>query len=357
MERRILLFVFVQTMLISGVCGLDVSFSGGSGGVNRDYGCHLQADDGVGLLGQFSLRESNLAGNFEFNGVGGLNVHETRTNGDGNSVSLMAKGQLLPGNVYYTDWCDEGKSDPIIGVQQLTGTGRNIACMAKAQNRDGLKASVAVGVGRGSIDVLQSGTASKDGVDAWQKINSASGDNIELYAKTSDKLSLNMADSIVKVDHGQVENYRSEAEASLVKGGNIDLYAIHGHFDIGDDEEKSIGSISGTRISSEGLTFNQKGLSALYGVTINRGSIEGRFDWGTETTSNDWVIAVPLESPGVWGGTPGKIDISALKINSYSAAFDAKKVLSKDWDNAKWVNVDDWQEGYGFAEASVASKT
>jgi hypothetical protein len=30
MGRRILLFVFVQTMLISGVCGLDVSFSGGS---------------------------------------------------------------------------------------------------------------------------------------------------------------------------------------------------------------------------------------------------------------------------------------------------------------------------------------
>jgi hypothetical protein len=356
-ERRILLLAFVQTLIISGVCGLDVSFAWGSGGENRGYGCHLHADDGVDLLGQLSLQESNLAGNFGFKGVGELNVRETRTNGDGDSVSLMAKGRLLPGNVYDSHWYGEGKSEPIIGFHQLTGTGRNIDCMVRAQNRDGLKASVAVGVGRGSIDVLQSGTAFKDGVDAWQEINSASGDNIELYAKTSDKLSLNMADSSVKVDYGQVENYRSEAEASLVTGGNIDLYAIHGHFNIEDNEEESIGSISGNRISSEGLTFNQKGLAALYSLTINCGSIEGRFDWGTEAISNDWVIAVPLESPGVWGGTPGKIGISALKINSYSAAFDAKKVLSKDWNNAKWVNVNDWHEGYGFAEASGASKT
>ena len=106
----------------------------------------------------------------------------------GDSVSLVAKGSLLPGNVYRTRWSGEGESEPIIGSQQLTGTGRNINCMVEANNQNGLKASVAAGVGRGSIDILQSGTAFKNDVNAWQKINSASGENIDLYAGTSDKL-------------------------------------------------------------------------------------------------------------------------------------------------------------------------
>jgi hypothetical protein len=55
------------------------------------------------------------------------------------SVSLIAKGQLLPGNVYYTDWCDEGKSDPLIGVQQLTGTGRNLLAWPKHKTEMGLR--------------------------------------------------------------------------------------------------------------------------------------------------------------------------------------------------------------------------
>ena len=107
--------------------------------------------------------------------------------------------------------------EPIIGAQQLTGTGRNIDCMVEAINRNGLQASVAAEMGRGSIDVLQSGTSFENGVDAWQKINSASGENIELDAKTSDKLGLNIssADSSVKVDHGFLQNYRSETEATL----------------------------------------------------------------------------------------------------------------------------------------------
>ena len=65
--------------------------------------------------------------------------------------------------------------------------------------------------------------------------------------------------------------------------GVIDFYAIHGPFNIEKGEVNPIGRICGDRISSEGLTFNQKGLTALYGVTINYGSVKGRFDWGTET--------------------------------------------------------------------------
>jgi hypothetical protein len=357
MERRILLFALVPMLFIGGVCGLDFGFSGGNGGDISGYSSHLEADDGVGLSGHFSLQENNLAGNFEFKGVGGLNVHETKTNGKGDSVSLVAKGQLLPGNAYSTEWKGVEESGPIIGTQQLTGTGRNIDCMVEAINRNGLQASVAAGMGRGSIDVLQSGTAFENGVDAWQKINSAYGENIELYAKTSDKSGLNIADSSVKVDHGFLQNYRSEAEATQLNDGVIDLYAIHGAFNTEDGEKNPVGRISGDMISSKGSASNQEGLTARYGVTINYGSVEGRFDWGTETKSNGWLIAVPLESPVAWGGTQGKIKISALKINSNSAALFGNVVLSNDWAKAKWVSVKDWKQGYGFAAPSEAKKT
>ena len=148
----------------------------------------------------------------------------------------------------------------------------------------------------------------------------------------------------------------SEAKASILTDGNVDLYAMHGPFNIKDGEVNPIGRIYGYKINSEGLTFNQNGLTARYGVTINHGSIKGIFDWGTETRSNDWVIAVPLESPVAWGGTEGKIEISAAKISSNSVALDGGKVVSNDRANAKWVSTNDWFQGEGFAEPSEASK-
>jgi len=189
--------------------------------------------------------------------------------------------------------------------------------------------------------------------DAWQLIGSASGENIALCAKASDIFG-DMADSRTTVDHGFLQYYRSEAEASR-QYKYVDLYAIHGSF----EEKDHIGKISGDKIHSEGLTFNKKGFAALYGVTINYGSVEGRFDWGTETKSNGWVIAVPLESPEAWGGIQGDIGISALKISSYSAALDCKGIVSKDWANYRGVSEygvldNDWYRGYGFAEPSKA---
>ena len=104
-------------------------------------------------------------------------------------------------------------------------------------------------------------------------------------------------------------------------------------------------------IRSEGSASNQEGLTARYGVTINYGSVEGRFDWGTETKSNGWAIAVPLEPPVAWGGTQGKIKISALKISSNSEALDGTAVVSYS-DRDKWISVRDWEQGYGFAAPS-----
>jgi hypothetical protein len=116
------------------------------------------------------------------------------------------------------------------------------------------------------------------------------------------------------------------------------------------------GIISGEKINSEGLTFNQNGLIALYGVTINHGSIKGSFDWGTETTSNELVVAAPLETPAVWSSPYpwNDIEISASKISSYSVALDGKKVVSNDWAIDKDVSTTDWINGYGFAKPSEA---
>ncbi len=72
---------------------------------------------------------------------------------------------------------------------------------------------------------------------------------------------------------------------------------------VGTDTTNPAGSISGDTIVSKGSTTNQMGFSADYGVTINHGTVGGIYDWGTETKSTGFVIAVPLESPAVWGAS------------------------------------------------------
>lgn len=238
-------------------------------------------------------------------------------------------------------------------------------------NKDGLIASVSAGVVRGSIDIQQSATAANDfdeGVDAWQKIASASGDIIALNAKTSDISGKNKADSSVTAYNGVLQNYNSEAWAAYLNPykKDIDLSAAHGPFQVGYDTTNPVGSIKGDWIYSEGSTTNQKGFTALYGVIINLGSVEGIFDWGTETWTDDGgVIAVPLESPNVWGAHSGPITISSYSIGSYSVALNGLKVASKDCAFANEVSVSvsqadlwklpiDWAKVYGFAEPSEA---
>ena len=357
MERRIMLLALLPMLIVSGVDGgLHLGISRGNEADIRSYNCDIEADDGVNVYGHFSLQENNLAGNLEFKGVGKLNARETKSNHQGDSVSLVATGRLLPGNFYSTRWSGVEKSKPIIGSQQLTGTGSNIDCRVEAINRDGLKAGVVAKVREGSIDILQSGSASKRDVYAWQEIDSASGENIELYATTSDELGKNKADSSQTVDKGFLQDYRSAAEATLLKDRVIDLYTIHGAFNTEDGKKNPIGRIRGDWIRSEGSTSNQEGLTARYDVTIKDGFVEGRFDWGTETMSNDWVIAVPLESPAAWGGYPGKIKISTSEVWSNSAALGGTKDVSYS-DHDKWVSVKDWKQGYGFALPSEARKT
>ena len=232
-----------------------------------------------------------------------------------------------------------------------------IYAFAKAVNRDGIAAGTSIDVKKGSlIGYSNLAHADFETAHAWQKIDSASGKNIELYAETSDRLIKNFADSSVAVDHGDLQNYVSEAQASITTDRNIDLYAMHGSF----DASKPYGIISGDKINSKGLTFNQNRLIALYGVTIDHGSIEGSFDWGTETKSNELAIAAPLETPAAWepnepnGWDP--INIFAAKICSYSVALDGKKVVSNDWAIDKDVSKTDWVNGYGFAETSEANK-
>jgi len=234
-------------------------------------------------------------------------------------------------------------------------TADSIHAFAKAVNRDGIAAGTSIDVTKGSlIGYSNLAYATLGTADAWQSINSAWGENIELYAAASDKSFKNFADSSVMLDHGFLKNYRSEANGLILTDGTIDLYAIHGPFNIKDGEMNPIGKIYGEKIKSEGLTFNQNGLTARYGVTINYGSIEGRFDWGTETKSNNWVMAAPLESPLAWGGTDGEIKIYAANICSSSVALDGGRVVSNDKANAKWVSRDDWYQGYGFAKPSEA---
>ena len=356
----IILLVLLPMLTVSGVDGASFSISSGNGGHNCNYGSQIEAGNGVDVSGHFSLHGDCLAGHTDFKGYGQLYADETREDNAGDSVTLAAEGFLLPGAHYKQSWNGEDTYGPIAGTQELIGTGSNIKCTSVAVNRNGLEARVSAGVGKGSIDLKQVATASESMADAWQRINSAMGENIELNAETSDKLERNTADSSVTIDHGSLANYNSEAQASQEKG-YIDLSAIHGAFD-GNDP----GSISGNNICSEGSTTSETGLKAFYVVNIegkdkNPGSVEGKFDWGTETTSNGWVIAVPLESPSAWGGTQGVITVSASKISSCSKALDAQAVKSEDRGYAKDVSISDWAGnnwpgGSGFAKYSEARK-
>jgi hypothetical protein len=356
----IILLVLLPMLAVSGVGGTSFSISSGNGGHNCNYGSQIEAGNGVDVSGHFSLHGGCLAGHTDFKGYGQLCARETREDNAGDSVTLAAKGFLLPGAHYKQSWDGEDTSGPIEGIQELTGTGSNIKCTSVAVNRNGLEARVSAGVGKGSIDIKQGATASDSMADAWQSINSAMGENIELKAETSDKLERNTADSSVKIDHGTLVNYNSEAQASQEKG-YIDLYAINGVFN-GNDP----GSIRGNNICSEGSTTSETGLKAFYVVNIEGkdkkpGYVEGKFDWGTETTSNGWVIAVPLESPSAWGGTQGVITVSASKIYSCSKALDRQVVKSEDRGYAKDVSIinwagNNWPGGSGFAKYSEARK-
>ena len=101
-------------------------------------------------------------------------------------------------------------------------------------------------------------------------------------------------------------------------------------------------------------------------MTIEHGSVEGIFDWGTETKSNDGVIAVPLESPSVWGGPSGTISVkgqcpnkaaSMIESNSEAYILDSngnKVMISQDDAKATGVNVNNWKADHGFAKSSQA---
>jgi hypothetical protein len=355
----IILLALLPMLIVSGVDGFGCSISGGNGGKDYGYRNHIEAGNGIGVSGHFSINGDNLAGHCNFKGGGRLSVSETERDQAGDRVTLTAKGSLDPGNTYTQSWTPEATS--ITGTQKLSGTGSNIECTSEAVTKKyGLEASVSAGVGKGDIDIIQGATASESTADAWQTINSAKGENIELNAETSDRLKHNTADSSVMMHSGSLDHIKSEAYASQQnRNGPLDLYAIHGAFDLA-NTGKDPGCIKGDVICSKGSTTSETGLKALYGVTIEDGSVGGLFDWGTETTSNGksngWVIAVPLESPSAWGGTQGVITVSASKISSYSKALDGQVVKSEDKGYAKDVSISNWPGGSGFAKYSEARK-
>lgn len=251
----------------------------------------------------------------------------------------------------------------------VTNAKTTIQADAIASSGEGDNAQVGINMGPGSLVGYQnSATASEFTADSWQKIASASGDNIELSAKTYDGSGKNEADSSVTINHdASLKNYNSEAGCSITdQSKDVDLYAMHGAVVVGTDSTNPAGSISGDTIVSKGSTTNQMGLSADYGVTINHGTVDGIFDWGTETKSNGGIIAVPLESPAAWGGPSGTISIygqchnkAASKIVSNSEAYlvDSKGkivMVSQDDAKAKNVKVGDWKKDHGFAKSSQA---
>jgi len=129
-----------------------------------------------------------------------------------------------------------------------------IHAFADAASRDGNTAGTSIDVTKGSlIGYSNSAYATLGDADAWQSINSASGEDIKLYAKAADELVDNFAGSSVAVDHGFLQNYRSEANALILTDGNNDLFAMHGSFNIKDGEINPIGSIYGHKINSERL--------------------------------------------------------------------------------------------------------
>ena len=363
-----LLLTLIFLISVSMTSGLELSAStgGNEGSSSTMVVFRATVDDYANEHIGLSPEDGTLSNCFK--GTGSLPYGSiSKSDGNGNYAQVYRR---ISGKPSATEWSYDWETTSStagsgVGASlSLTATNAySISGGSYSSNREGYKAQVNTNINSNSPTSSLTGyytkaTASENGVDAWQKIDWASGKNIELYAKTSDNSVKNMADSSVKVDHGFLQNYRSEAEASLLNDEHndeyIDLYAIHGPFNIKDGEKNPIGRICGDKINSEGSTFNQNKLTARYDVTINYGFVEGRFDWGTETKSNSWVIAVPLESPAAWGGTQGKIKISALKISSNSEALYEGKVVSQDRANAKWVSANDWVQGYGFAKPSKA---
>lgn len=361
---KMLLVLLPVLMAISVVDGIDIGINCGMSGSGHgtSYGGNINVGNGVDLDGHFSFQGDNLAGNCEYKGSGKLKVEETKSNVAGDSVTLVAYGQLLPGNSYGSSWSDPTNPDYFTGTQRLIGTGSDIYCQAQAHDRDCLfGSSVSAGVDDGSIDILQSATAREKNANSWQVINSARGENIELIAESSDKYGDN-TNSFVTVDHGFLNNYNSQAEGAILTGkqGNkyIDVYAIHGAFNVVDNEVNPIGSIAGETIQSKGSATNSQGSTASYFDNIIDGSITGRFDWGTEVkqelmqgkpSDDAWAIAAPLESPAAWGGFPGKIDVFASEISSSSEASNG---IYNEANDAN-VKVKNWKSGYGFAAPST----
>jgi hypothetical protein len=355
-KRSIIVSFVMLLCLVAVACGelrinvytVDAS---GCSGYSESFGAKINDE----IQESTTLDGSCLSNTFEGSGNKAKTFSVTNRNGDRakvgfeiiNSKSYSGSYMLSPKTADYaqaTEKLDVSNADLIYAF-------------AKAVNRDGIAAGTSIHVIKGSSkwcslkEYSNNAYADEYNANAWQNINSASGENIELYAATSDKFVRNFADSSVSVvGHGVLKNYGSEADALILPDENIDLYAMHGSFDMDDTS----GIISGDKINSKGLTFNQNRLIALYGVTIDRGSIEGSFDWGTETISNQWALAVPLETPAEWSETNNwdKIKIYASKISSYSVALDGKKVESNHWAIDKDVSTTDWVYGSGFAEPS-----
>jgi hypothetical protein len=355
--RSIIVSFIILLSLVAVACGeLKISVYTGDAGGCSGYTEYLGAKTNDHIQESTTLAGSCLSHSFKGSGDKTETFSITNKAGDHaevgfgikNSKSYSGSYTLSPKAATFAQATEKLDVD----------TADLIHAFANAASREGITVGSSIDVTKGSLmGYANSAYATSGYADAWQSINSASGEKIDLYAGASDKLVKNFADSSVRVDQGFLENYRSEANGLILTDGNIDLYAMHGPFNIKDGEINPNGKIYGDQIKSEGLTFNQNGLTALYGVTINYGSIEGRFDWGTETKSNNWVIAAPLESPLAWGGTDGEIKIYAAKICSSSVALDRGKVVSNDKANAKWVSTNDWVQGYGFAESSQANKT
>jgi len=353
-KRSIMVSFVMLLCLVAVACGeLRISVSTGDArgcsGYSESFGAKINDE----IQESTTLAGSCLSNTFEGSGDKAKTFSVTNTHGDHAIVGFKIKNSESYSGSYELD----PGADYVRATEELdVNAADSIYAFAKAVNRYGIAAGTSIDArdpfeGCSINGYSNAAYANEKNANAWQKIDSASGKNIKLYAATYDKFVRNFADSSVEVvGHGVLENYRSEADALILPDENIDLYAMHGSF----DASKPYGKISGDKINSKGLTFNQNRLIALYSVTIDHGSIEGSFDWGTETKSNEWALAVPLEKPAEWSETNNweNTKIYASKISSYSVALDEKKVVSSDWAIDKGVLEDNWVYGSGFAEPS-----
>jgi hypothetical protein len=277
-HRSIIVSFIILLSLVAVACGeLRISVSTGDASGYSGYTESLGAKTNDHIQESTTLTGSCLSQSFKGSGDKAETFSITNKAGDHaevgfgikNSKSYSGSYTLSPKAATFAQATEKLDVD----------TADLIHAFANAASREGITVGSVIDVTKGSLrGYTNSAYATSGYADAWQSINSASGEKIELYAEASDKLVKNFADSSVRVDHGFLKNYRSEANGLILTDGNIDVYAMHGPFNIKDGEINPIGKIYGDKIESEGLTFNQNGLTALYGVTINYGSIEGRFD-------------------------------------------------------------------------------